>query len=69
MYESKIAQNKLEMERLTKELADVKKKYLKQKQKEQQTREREDSSHTVKRGGPKYLGGGFKIQTSTHMAS
>ncbi|XP_076308256.1 cilia- and flagella-associated protein 58-like [Tachypleus tridentatus] len=69
MYESKIAQNKLEMERLTKELADVKKKYLKQKQKEQQTREREDSSHSVKRGGPKYLGGGFKIQTSTHMAS
>ncbi|XP_013787423.1 cilia- and flagella-associated protein 58-like, partial [Limulus polyphemus] len=76
MYESKIAQNKLEMERLTKELADIKKKYFSQKKKEQQTRERENKEerhHTeiipVQGGVPKYLGGGFKIQTSTHLAS
>ena len=38
MYESQVNENKYEMERLARELQEVKKKYFMQKKKEQQTR-------------------------------
>jgi hypothetical protein len=83
MYHSQVNEYKYEIERLTKELQDLKKKYYEQKKKEREDRKRaanEDrnnqslvSSTTggIKSnggaGGPKFIGGGFNLGTGPHQ--
>ncbi|XP_041123784.1 cilia- and flagella-associated protein 58 [Polyodon spathula] len=72
MYESQTQDYKYEIERLAHELQNVKKKYLIQKRKEQQEREKERSLTQVgppliqpqQTDGPHFTGGGFSLKHS-----
>ncbi|KAI0235754.1 Cilia- and flagella-associated protein 58 [Lamellibrachia satsuma] len=70
MYESQVGEYKYEIERLARELQDVKKKYFMQKKKEQQQRDRD---RAIAHGGapmiqpqrtdqPRFTGGGFNLK-------
>jgi hypothetical protein len=72
MYHSQVNEYKYEIERLTKELQDLKKKYYEQKKKEREDRKRAVNEETglIKtgaHGGPKFIGGGFNLQTGPHQ--
>ncbi|CAB1344740.1 unnamed protein product [Coregonus sp. 'balchen'] len=70
MYESQEQEYKYEIERLAHELQNIKKKYLTQKRKEQQCREKERSLAQVgqsvilpqRSDGPRFTGGGFSLE-------
>ena len=79
MYESQISEYKFEIDKLNKELSDVKNKYFHQKKKEHLVKERERMDGNGAPGGPsggagiipnrnandqvKFIGGGFSLKT------
>ncbi|KAI1886815.1 hypothetical protein AGOR_G00199690 [Albula goreensis] len=77
MYESQTQEYKYQIERLDHELQNVKKKYLTQKRKEQQSRERERSLAQVgqpaiqpqRTDGPRFAGGGFSLKHPGKIAA
>ncbi|XP_068113940.1 cilia- and flagella-associated protein 58 [Hyperolius riggenbachi] len=77
MYESQNQEYKYEIERLASELQNVKKKYLTQKRKEQQAREKERSMaesdaqflQPQKPEGPRFTGGGFPLSHAPKIAA
>ncbi len=65
-YQSQLNEYKIEIERLTEDLTSVKKKYLKQKKREQLRREKEQSemkalSFQINMRDKKFTGGGFNL--------
>uniref|UniRef100_A0AAY4F012 Cilia- and flagella-associated protein 58 central coiled coil domain-containing protein n=1 Tax=Denticeps clupeoides TaxID=299321 RepID=A0AAY4F012_9TELE len=77
MFESLKQQDKYEIERLTSELQNVKKKYLSLKRKEQQAKEKERTLAQVGvpviqpqwADGPRFTGGGFNLKQSSREAN
>ena len=79
MYQSQIAENRLESDRLSLELQEVKKKFYLQKKKEQQARERERAMVQMAEGphppaaprgdAPKFAGGGFNLKPPTKVTA
>ncbi|XP_028827338.1 cilia- and flagella-associated protein 58 isoform X1 [Denticeps clupeoides] len=75
MFESLKQQDKYEIERLTSELQNVKKKYLSLKRKEQQAKEKERTLAQVGvpviqpqwADGPRFTGGGFNLKQSSRV--
>ncbi|XP_067298736.1 cilia- and flagella-associated protein 58 [Pseudorasbora parva] len=75
MYESQSEEYKYEIERLAHELQEVKKKYLAQKRKDQEYREKERSLATAgqpviqpqRPDGPRFTGGGFSFKQHNRM--
>ncbi|CAK8688850.1 cilia- and flagella-associated protein 58-like [Clavelina lepadiformis] len=71
MYESQSSEYKYEIERLARELQDVKKKYFLHRKKEQQIKERERAMAQVgaptiqpqRTDGPRFTGGGFSLKS------
>lgn len=78
MYESQISEYKFEIDKLNKELTEVKDKYFMQKKKEQLLKERERLEASGTAGGPmppvivpnrnvndqvRFVGGGFSLKT------
>jgi len=70
MYESQVQDYKYDIERLSRELQDIKKKYFMHKKREQQQRERERSINQAalppfqpqRTDAPKFTGGGFNLK-------
>ena len=72
MYQSQIAENRLESDRLSRELQEVKKKYYLQKKRDLQARERERTLVQMGEGphppaaprgdAPRFTGGGFNLK-------
>merc|ERR1719181_1639067 len=69
MYQAQVNEYKFEIERLTRELQDVKKKYFEQKRREQQNRDGQQPggkqqlrTGTVQQTAQRYTGGGFSLQ-------
>lgn len=71
MYESQVSENKVEVERLSRELQEVKKKYFLQKKKEMSVKERERALIQTmappiippqKSDMPRFTGGGFNLK-------
>lgn len=77
MGEAQVQEYKYEIERLSRELQDVKKKYFMQKKREQQQRERERAIQQAsmppfqpqRTDGPKFTGGGFNLKQNTAKVS
>nr|CAB3228189.1 coiled-coil domain-containing protein 147 [Phallusia mammillata] len=77
MYESQSSEYKYEIERLARELQDVKKKYFLHKKKEQQLKERErnlaqagaPSIQPQRSDGPRFTGGGFNLKSPPKAAA
>ncbi|XP_040293726.1 cilia- and flagella-associated protein 58 isoform X1 [Bufo bufo] len=76
MYESQSQEYKYEVERLANELQNVKKKYLTQKRKEQQAREKErsmadtDTQYMQQRSDvPRFTGGGFPLSHAPNITA
>ena len=79
MYQSQIAENRLESDRLSRELQEVKKKYYLQKKREQQGRERERTLAQMAEGphppaaprgdAPRFTGGGFNLKPPTKISA
>ncbi|XP_061412500.1 cilia- and flagella-associated protein 58 [Lethenteron reissneri] len=77
MYESQCQENKYELERLSRELQNVKKKYLIQKRKEQQTKQRDRELALAESGEsliqpqrtdmPRFTGGGFSMSAKASV--
>jgi len=76
MYEAQVQEYKYEIERLSRELQDIKKKYFMQKKREQQQRERERAIQQAampplqpqRTDGPKFTGGGFNLKHPAKVA-
>lgn len=70
MYEAQVKEYKYEIERLAKELQEVKKKFYMQKRKEQQARERDRAYQQAtgpafssqRTDGARFTGGGFNLK-------
>ncbi|XP_031418416.1 cilia- and flagella-associated protein 58 isoform X2 [Clupea harengus] len=77
MYESHAQEYKYEIERLAQELQDVKKKYLSQKRKEQQAKQKDRDLAQVgppviqpqRVDGPRFAGGGFSLKTTNRVTT
>ncbi|XP_041960771.1 cilia- and flagella-associated protein 58-like [Alosa sapidissima] len=77
MYESHAQEYKYEMERLAEELQSVKKKYLSQKRKEQQAKQKERALVPVgppdiqpqRVDGPRFAGGGFNLKQTNRVTA
>ncbi|KAI4891372.1 hypothetical protein NFI96_012548 [Prochilodus magdalenae] len=77
MYESQTQEYKYEIERLAHELQNVKKKYLAQKRKEQECREKEKNLTQAgqpvilpqRADGPRFTGGGFSLKQPSKIAA
>jgi hypothetical protein len=75
MYESQINEYKFELDKLNKELSEVKSKYFLQKKKEHLAKEKERMDISGAPGGPsivpqrndqvKFIGGGFSLKSTT----
>merc|ERR1711939_1052041 len=69
MYQAQVNEYKFEIERLTRELQDVKKKYFEQKRREQQNRDvpgggkQQMRTGTVQQTAQRFTGGGFSLGT------
>jgi len=68
MYQAQVNEYKFEIERLTRELQDVKKKYFEQKRREQLNRDNQQSggkqtmrTGTVQQAAQRFTGGGFSL--------
>jgi hypothetical protein len=64
MYQAQVAEHKYEIERLLKELAEVKRKYFEHKRREQagaQAALRDSSVGGARAGGSRIAGGGFSL--------
>ncbi|XP_059175369.1 cilia- and flagella-associated protein 58-like isoform X2 [Physella acuta] len=76
MYEAQVAEYKYEIERIARELQEVKKKYFMQKKKEQQQKERERAMLQAegpaiisqRTDAPRFTGGGFNLKTTKSAA-
>ena len=75
MYQAQVNEYKYQIERLTRDLNDIKRKYLEQRRREQLGMERDRSikpqglipavgSMTPPEGMPKFVGGGFSLSTA-----
>merc|ERR1719462_622990 len=77
MYVAQVQDYKYDIERLSRELQDVKKKYFMQKKKEQQQKDRERTLTKAalppfqpqRTDGPKFTGGGFNLKQPAKVAS
>ncbi|XP_062501507.1 cilia- and flagella-associated protein 58-like [Corticium candelabrum] len=81
MYEDKVAEHKLDMSRLTREMEDIKKKYFQQKRREHQQREKErvigqtapphivHSQRSTEAMPTRFAGGGYSLKTPTGKAA
>ena len=75
MYQAQVNEYKYQIERLTRDLSDIKRKYLEQRRREQLAMERDRSlkpqnliaavggSASPPDGMPKFVGGGFSLST------